>query len=185
MKGNKLVVTSDMKNNYKHNNNQKYSKLFSLNYFIEFPKLKFCFIYLLILLIILSLFIVNYFYTINDFEKNNYVNLNPENICIKNIKIFTDCLKKNVKYDKCVYENKAVEDCYDETSSMNRLCYIYLSEVDLCLNNNHYNFEKDSQQVNKTLKSICGTQMEEVIQCSKIYKYIKLDKDKLLENLKK
>ena len=37
MKGNKLVVTSDMKNNYKHNNNQKYSKLFSLNYFIEFP----------------------------------------------------------------------------------------------------------------------------------------------------
>jgi hypothetical protein len=49
----------------------------------------------------------------------------------------------------------------------------------------HYNIEKDSEQVNKTLKSICGTQMDEVIQCSKIYKYIKLDKDKLLENLKK
>ena len=63
---------------------------------------------------------------------------------------------------------------------MNRLCYVYLSEVDLCINDNK--FGKDVSQLNKTLKGVCGVQMDEVIQCSKIYKYIKLDKDKILEH---
>ena len=181
MKGNKIDVKNN--NSINLNDNHRYSKLFCINYLVEFPKMKFCFLYLIFLGIIIFLFIINYLKTKNAFDNNNFVNLNPEKICSKGIKIFVDCLKNNKIYDKCVYENKAVEDCYDEIYSMNVLCYIYLSELDFCLNNNNYNFEKESQ-IKNTLKKICGTQMDELIQCSKIYKYIKLDKDKLIDNLK-
>jgi hypothetical protein len=180
MKGNKFVVMPNNSTTFNQNNIQKCQKILPYNCLIDFPKLKFCFLYLLFLIGIFVIFILNYIYTINAFEKNNFVNLNPEKICLKNINLFTECLKTNLKYDKCVYENKAVEDCYDETSSMNRICYVYLSEVDLCINNNK--FGKEVSQLNKTLKNICGVQMDEVIQCSKIYKYVKLDKDKILEH---
>ena len=104
MKGNKIDVKNN--NSINLNDNHRYSKLFCINYLVEFPKMKFCFLYLIFLVIIIFLFIINYLKTKNAFDNNNFVNLNPEKICSKGIKIFIDCLKNNKKYDKCVYENK-------------------------------------------------------------------------------
>ena len=58
------------------------------------------------------LFIINYLKTKNAFDNNNFVNLNPEKICSKGIKIFVDCLKNNKIYDKCVYENKKINQFF-------------------------------------------------------------------------
>ena len=50
--------------------------------------------------------------TKNGCDNNNFGNLNPEKICSKGIKIFVDCLKNNKIYDKCVYENKKINQFF-------------------------------------------------------------------------
>ena len=139
--------------------------------FALYPKMKFCLIYLLIFLSLATFIILNYYKTKDVFDKNKYVLLPAEKICNKSLIIFSECIKEKNNCDKCVYENKAVEDCYDEANLMNQLCFIYLSELELCLRNSEK--QKDN----------CKMQFNEVIDCSSLYRYLQIDTEYLKEIL--
>ena len=139
--------------------------------FALYPKMKFCLIYLLIIMSLSTFIILNYYETKDAFDKNKYVLLPPEKICKKSLNIFSECIKEKNNCDKCVYENKAVEDCYDEANLMNQLCFIYLSELELCL--------RTSEKQNND----CKMQFTEVIECSSLYRYLQIDTDYLKEIL--
>ena len=142
--------------------------------FALYPKMKFCLIYLIIIMSLSTFIVLNYYKTKDAFDKNKYVLLPPEKICKKSLNIFSECLKEKNNCDKCVYENKAVEDCYDEANLMNQLCFIYLSELELCLRTS----EKSEKQENN-----CKMQFTEVIDCSSLYRYLQIDTEYLKEIL--
>ena len=51
MKGNKIDVNNNTSIDL--NDNHRYSKHFCINYLVEFPKMKFCFLYLIFLVIVI------------------------------------------------------------------------------------------------------------------------------------
>ena len=81
---------------------------------------------------LISIFIINYLKTKDAFKENKYINLSSEKLCDKTIKTLSECIKEKTLI-KCQYENKAVEYCYDESYSMNLMCFTYISELNLCL----------------------------------------------------
>ena len=150
----------------------EYSKITSIKNKSN-PKIKYCVIYLVTLLLILSFFVINYILTKNNFDNNKYILLLPEKTCVDSLKSLSSCVESSF-YQKCSNENQLVENCYDETNAVNRICYIYLSELNLCLTNN-----KQKTQA----KQNCNSQFKEVLECAALFKSLHLDKDKLLDIL--
>lgn len=153
------------------------NRIFSKNLGLILPKLyifshcqkmKFCLLYFVVVVGIFAFFLINYLSTKNAFEENKFILLPPDKLCQKTLKVFSDCLKNKSISDRCFYENKAVEQCYDESNSLNRLCFIYLSELELCLRTN-----------GKTFVDKCEINFREVVDCGSTYKYLQLDSDYL------
>lgn len=132
------------------------------------------FIYFFLTLGILALFLVNYLKTRNAFNENQIIYLSADRICNKTFEVFNVCLEGKGGVDKCVYENRAVEDCYDDTIQLNRKCYIYLSELYLCVNRN---------KENNNLLHQCKGELSEILDCGKLYSVLKLNQEKLLSNI--
>lgn len=131
-------------------------------------------IYLFIILSILALFLINYLMTRKAFNENKIIYLSADRICNKTFEAFNICLEGKAGVDKCVYENRAVEDCYDDTIQLNRVCYIYLSELDLCVN---------KKKSNNNLIKQCKNELNEVLDCGRMFSILKLDNEKLLSNI--
>ena len=114
------------KNNLKNNLKLKKLKI------SKYKGIKYCILYLLLFSIIISFFVYNFIKTKDAFKDNKYITLSAEKLCSNVIKIFMECYKEKTLV-KCITENKAVEHCYDEAYKMNQICYVYISELELCL----------------------------------------------------
>ena len=132
----------------------------------KYKGIKFCILYIILFISLISIFIINYLKTKDSFKENKFINISSEKLCNKTIKAFSECIKEKTLI-KCQYENKAVEYCYDESYSMNLMCFTYISELNLCLrkNNNDPKF--------------CEDNIYEIVRCASIYRFLKLDKEYL------
>ena len=147
----------------------EYSKISSLKNKTS-SHVKYCAIYFLFLFIFLSLFVINYILTRKAFDKNKYILLLPEQLCEDTVINYARCLELKLTNEKCIIENQSVEGCYDETNAINRVCYIYLSELLLC-----------SEGMNKTAaKQQCKSQINEVVQCASFFNNVQLTQAKIL-----
>ena len=148
----------------KDNNTLKLNKL-------NYKGAKYCFLYFIMLSVLISVFTLNYLKTKDAFKDNKYISLSSEILCNKTIKILAECTKTKSLL-KCHYENKAVEYCYDEAHTMNQVCFVYISELELCLRKNNNDNKK------------CGNKINDIIKCSSFYRHLHIEKD-YLKNIMK
>jgi len=134
----------------------------------EYKGIKYCLLYLMIFSFIIYLFILNYLKTNDAFKDNKYIVLSAEKLCNKTIKTLAECIKEKTNA-KCYSENKALEYCYDEVYNMNQVCFVYISELELCLRKN-----------NNDTKN-CNNNINEVIRCGSIFRHLQIEKDILKE----
>ena len=132
----------------------------------KYKGIEFCILYIILFISLILIFIINYLKTKDAFKENKYINLSSEKLCDKTIKTFSECIKEKTLI-KCQYENKAVEYCYDESYSMNLMCFAYISELNLCLRKKNNNVR------------YCENNINEIIRCASIYRFLKLDKEYL------
>lgn len=159
-----IKLKEETKNNNSTNNSLKIKKIKGS----EYKGCKYCFLYLLFFSFIIYLFVLNYIKTKDAFKDNKYINLSSEKLCNKTIKTLAECIKEK-NLGKCQMENKALEYCYDEAYNLNQVCFVYISELDLCLRNNK----------NKTQK--CENYINEIIRCSSIFRHLQIEKKELKE----
>ena len=128
--------------------------------------------YLVMISSLFTFMVVNYFITKDAFEENEDILLNPALICKEFIKDYHTCLNNRLsenKTDMCMFYNNRLTECYDQVSSFNDKCSIYLSESNLCL--------KKQQLYNNTS---CNSIINDLIICNN-YNYIKIN-TQLLSN---
>ena len=154
------------KNNSNLQNIKKISNRQKLKINEKYKGIKFCILYIILFISLISLFIINYLKTKDSFKENKFINISSEKLCNKTIKAFSECIKEKTLI-KCQYENKAVEYCYDESYSMNLMCFTYISELNLCL-----------RKKNNDAK-FCENNIYEIVRCASIYRFLKLDKEYL------
>ena len=152
---------SNIQNNQSNLSGQKELKINR-----RYKGIKFCILYIILFLSLISIFIINYLKTKDAFKKNKYINLSSEKLCDKTIKTLSECIKEKTLI-KCQYENKAVEYCYDESYSMNLMCFTYISELNLCLRKKN------------NIVRYCENNINEIVRCASIYRFLKLDKEYL------
>ena len=150
------------KNNLKNNLKLKKLKI------SKYKGIKYCILYLLLFSIIISFFVYNFIKTKDAFKDNKYITLSAEKLCSNVIKIFMECYKEKTLV-KCITENKAVEHCYDEAYKMNQICYVYISELELCL------------RKNKNQNQICENNFYDVIKCASNFRHLNIERDYLKE----
>lgn len=134
----------------------------------EYKGIKYCLLYLVIFSFIIYLFILNYLKTNDAFKDNKNIVLSAEKLCNKTIKALAECIKEKTN-TKCHSENRALEYCYDEVYTMNQVCFVYISELELCLRKN-----------NNDTKN-CNSYINEVIRCGSIFRHLQIEKDILRE----
>jgi len=163
-------ITSKNLNDNIKNNSYKQSKQKKNN-----NNSKKLYIYIIIYLFIIFYLVINFIYTNNSFNENKNINFLPQNLCNKILNLFFECIKnKNENNLKCNYENKAIEDCYDETIELNHICKFYISGLELCI-------KKNKNKSN--LKQKCKNELNDIIICGRYYKFLELDQDKLINYL--
>ena len=152
----------------------EYSKISSLKNKAS-SRIKYCIAYFVLLFLFLSLFVINFIITRKAFEKNKYILLLPEQLCEDTVINYARCLELKLTNEKCIIENQSVEGCYDETNALNRVCYMYLSELILC-----------TEGINKTAaKQQCKSQINEVVECASFFNNVQLTQAKILNYLYK
>ena len=164
------IKPTKLEEEVKNNNINNISLKIKRSKFSEYKGFKYCFLYFLIFSFIIYLFILNYIRTNDAFKDNKYINLSAEILCNKTIKTLADCINEKT-LAKCQMENKALEHCYDEAYNMNQVCFVYISELELCLRNNY----------NKTEK--CDNNIYEIIRCGSIFRHLQIEKKYLREIL--
>lgn len=132
----------------------------------KYKGLNYCLIYFIVFSSIVTFFILNYVKTKDSLKENRYVNLQAEILCNNRIKALRDCMKVK-DLAKCQIENRELEHCYDESNTMNQICFIYISELELCLRKNKKGNKK------------CDNQINDVIRCGSIYRHLKIEKEYL------
>ena len=155
----KEEINKNNKKNSEKSKNFKIAKYKGFNY---------CLLYLIIFLLIIALFVLNYIKTKDAFNDNKYIIVPAEKLCNQTIKIFENCLREKL-LAKCYIENKAVEHCYDESHTFNQMCFVYISELELCLRKNNNDSKK------------CENYIYEVIKCGALYRHLKIEKDYLIK----
>ena len=160
----KAIKLREEINNDNLKNNLKSKKLKNSKY----KGIKYCLLYLLLFSIIISFFVFNFLQTKDAFKDNKYITLSEEKLCNNVIKNFAECYKEKA-LAKCQTENKAVEHCYDESYKMNQICYIYISELELCL------------RKNKNQNQKCENNFYDVTKCGSNYRHLNIDRDYLKE----
>lgn len=135
---------------------------------VNYKGIKYCLLYLSIFSLIIALFIFNYIKTKDAFKENKYITLSSEKLCNETISIFENCIKEK-QLSKCQIENRAVEHCYNESYKMNQICFVYISELELCLRNNKIQRQK------------CDDYLNNVIKCGSIFRHLQIDKNYLKE----
>lgn len=166
IKATKLREEINKDNSNIKNIKSNFSDQKKLNIKGKYKGIKFCILYIILFISLISIFIMNYLKTKDAFMENKYINLTSEKLCDKTIKAFSECIKEK-SLIKCQYENKAVEYCYDESYSMNLMCFTYISELDLCLRKKNNNVK------------FCENNIYEIVRCASIYRFLKLDKEYL------
>ena len=161
------VVKLEEEENKDNNNSSK----IKIKRYSNYKGIKYCFLYFILFSMIIIAFALNYLNTKDAFKDNKYITLPSEILCNKTIKILEECMKtKNVL--KCQYESKAVEHCYDESYTLNQVCFVYISELELCMRKNNNDNKK------------CGSKINDVIKCSSIYRHLHIEKDYLKDIMK-
>jgi hypothetical protein len=130
-------------------------------------KPKACIIYILFYICVFLAFFTNYLFTVDAMKENKDFFIIPRQICANKSNLLEDCLKKiksetnNTKISYCESESDNVQKCYDGISEFNRKCYMYLSELSLCV-------KKASNTNNSTeyLKNKCRNIFEDVCFCN-------------------
>ena len=163
------IKPAKLKEEINKNNNLKNCEK-SKNFKIaKYKGFNYCLLYLIIFLLIISLFILNYIKTKDAFKDNKYITLPAEKLCNNTIKIFENCLREKKSLQKCYIENKAIEHCYEESYTFNQICFVYISELELCLRKNN----NDNKQ--------CDKHIYEIIKCGSLYRHLKIEKDYLIK----
>ena len=134
----------------------------------KYKGIQYCLLYLLLFSTTISFFVFNYIQTKDAFKDNKYITLSAEKLCSNVIKNFAECYKEKALV-KCQTENKAVEHCYDEAYKMNQICYVYISELELCL------------RKNKNQNQKCENNFYDVIKCGANYRHLNIERDYLKE----
>lgn len=166
-----------IENKIKVNTNpQKYKKLIHIN---KYPpmNLKYFLIYIMCFLFFVVVFILDYVWTKNAMNRTKFVSLFPEKMCSRKIENFSHCIADKLNYDKCIVENKALEACYDQTNALNRICYLYLSELSICIE------EANLTNKNDKIDKLCKEELNELMLCGSVFKYLELDKDRIIQLL--
>ena len=144
------------------NNNFQKKKEKSCNY----KGINYCLLYLILFFSIISFFVLNYMNTKDAFKENKYITLSSEKLCNTTIKTLELCIKEKT-LAKCQIENKALELCYDEAYNMNQICFVFISELDLCLRKNKNNSNQ------------CDNYFKDVVKCGTIYRHLQINKEYL------
>ena len=134
----------------------------------NYKGIKYCLLYFGIFSLIISLFVFNYIKTKDAFKENRYITLSSEKLCNETIMILVKCIKEK-SLSKCQIENRAVEHCYNESYAMNQICFVYISELELCLRNNKLQNQK------------CNDYFNNVIKCGSIFRHLQIEKNLLKE----
>ena len=132
----------------------------------KYKGIHYCIIYFIIFSSIVIFFILNYVKTKDVLKENRYINLQAEKLCYSRIKALEDCMKVK-EVTKCQIENRELEHCYDESYTMNQMCFIYISELELCL------------RKNKNENKKCENKINDVVRCGYIYRHLKIEKEYL------
>jgi hypothetical protein len=135
---------------------------------------KYCCIYLVIVSFIFVIFGINLSFTINTFDENRIIQLSPEIICKGLINDWNICLNKNdnntnnqtLEESKCAFQRKHTQKCYDNISNLNKKCFMYLSEIDLCVKNSIDLNIKNKSLLSDTLIEKCSNYIDDVEKCS-------------------
>lgn len=128
---------------------------------------KYCILYFFFFVLFIASIILNFFFTRNAFEQNKYITISSEKLCEKSIQKFVECSQNKNRFDKCNFENRAVENCYEQSYTMNIVCFMYISEADLCYRTNN----------RKDFLEKCDEKLNDIMRCGNRYKYLNLDID--------
>ena len=128
----------------------------------KYKDISFCLFYILLFMIIILYFIINYKKTKDAFKDNKYITIPYEKLCTHKIKELAICYKEKKSVD-CTPEEKLMEACYDQAYEFNTQCYIYISELELCMRKNN----------NKG----CSNFVEDIVRCGFSYRLIKVDRE--------
>ena len=151
------------------NKNNTKNSLKSKNFkILKYKGFNYCLLYLLIFSFVIFLFIFNYIKTKDVFKDNKFIILPSEKLCNKALKLLEQCLKEKPLL-KCNFENKEVEICYDESYIFNQVCFVYISDFDLCLRKNNNDYKK------------CENYLNEILKCGSFYRHLKVEKDNLIK----
>lgn len=151
------IKPSKLKEEIKNNNsNIKISKYRGFNY---------CLIYFISFSLIISLIVLNYIKTKDAFKENKYIILPADKLCNKKIEILEECIKDKKELSKCINENREVENCYNDSYTFNKICFVYISDLELCLRKNNHDNNK------------CDKYLNEIIKCTSAFRYLKVEKD--------
>ena len=146
-------------------------KIITLKINKHYQNISFCFFYLLSLGGLISLFVLNYTHTKTAFIENKNIILPPQLLCNKVITLLIECAKvRNI--NSCYFENKVVENCYEESRIMNQVCYIFISELELCVRKNHKSYEDQ-----------CKKHFRDLVRCGTSFRYLQIEKDNIKELL--
>ena len=129
-----------------------------------------CFGYFFFILLFLSIFVLNYYYTKNSFDENRNIIIPAENICKNMIYNLAKCIEEK-SFSRCQNEKKNMENCYEDSFIFNQKCYIFINELELYYRKSNY--KKDSKKINDLEKDL--------ILCSSSYKHINIKEIKIKE----
>lgn len=123
-------------------------------------KHKYCFLYVCGVLSLFILLFINNFFTSANFQANKYVSIQIELACNNALDKYEQCLEKD-KNDICIDESTLVEQCYNSVFSINKLCFIYISEFHLCKLNNKscYGIASDFIECANKFKGIMANEL--------------------------
>ena len=127
-----------------------------------------CFGYFFFILLFLSIFTLNYYYTKNSFDENKNIIIPAEKLCRNVTHNMAKCLEEKT-YSKCQNENKNMEYCYEEAHIFNQKCYIFISELEL--------YYRKYKNENRKIKNF----EKDLIICGSSYKHINIKEIKIKE----
>jgi hypothetical protein len=117
---------------------------------------KYCFIYLLAVILILVLTVVNLSLTFNSFDNGMWL-YDARSVCATKILRFDMCTK--AKTLNCTDYTIQVKECTDEVDKFNKMCGVYVTEFCGCKNEN--NITTKVELVDK-----CSSEINDIKECN-------------------
>jgi hypothetical protein len=122
---------------------------------------RYCFIYFLVIISMLTVMVLNLLATFNSFESSKVYIFDSKQICDEQISYFLSCMGglSSNNNDDCGIYSILVQSCFDEVDTFNKRCGVYISEFCTC--KNIHNITSDIQ-----LHEYCEGEVSDIQNCN-------------------